>query len=340
MDLTRLGRTGLMVTRTGFGALPIQRIGINEATAILRRAYDAGITFFDTARGYTDSEEKLGRALSDVRDNIVIATKSGATTRAGLLADLETSLRDLRTDYVDILQIHNPAALPDPDDTESSYAGLMEAKAKGMVRFVGISQHSQERAYAAVDSGLYDTLQYPLSYLSSDEDLALIDRCRKQDVGVIAMKPLAGGLLTNARPAFAFLRQFENVIPIWGIQRLAELDEILAYDSDPPAIDDAMQATMERDRRELAGDFCRACGYCLPCPAGIPINWAARMSVALRRMPYQQFLTPEFYEQMHRIENCTDCGHCRDNCPYGLDTPALLKRMLAEYEVFYQEHLG
>ena len=139
MELTRLGRTGLMVTRTGFGALPIQRASMDEAVLILRRAYDAGITFYDTARGYTDSEEKLGRALSSVRDNVVIATKTGATTRAGLLDDLETSLRRLRTDHVDILQLHNPAVLPDPQDGESSYAGLMEAKAKGMVRFVGIS---------------------------------------------------------------------------------------------------------------------------------------------------------------------------------------------------------
>jgi len=340
LELTRLGRTGLMVTRTGFGALPVQRVDMNEAVLILRGAYNAGITFFDTARGYTDSEEKLGRALSDVRDNIVIATKTGATTRAGLLEDLETSLRRLRTDYVDIAQLHNPAALPDPQDGESSYAGLMEAKAKGMVRFVGISQHSQARAYAAVDSGLYDTLQYPLSYLSSDEDLALIDRCRAQNMGVIAMKPLAGGLLTNARPAFAFLRQFTNVVPIWGIQRISELEEILAYDADPPEMDHEMQATIERDRGDLAGDFCRACGYCLPCPADIPITWAARMSVALRRMPYQQFITREFHEAMHRIENCIDCGHCRDNCPYHLDTPSLLKRMLAEYEAFYQEHVS
>ena len=154
------------------------------------------------------------------------------------------------------------------------------------------------------------------------------------------MKPLAGGLLTDARPAFAFLRQFTNVVPIWGIQRLSELEQIIQMDSAPPALDDGVRATIEGDRRDLAGDFCRACGYCLPCPADIPITWAARMSVALRRMPYRQFITPEFYEAMHRIENCTDCGHCRDNCPYHLDTPSLLKRMLAEYEVFYQEHVS
>lgn len=340
MEVTRLGRTDLTVTRTGFGALPLQRISNEEAAAILKRAFDAGITFYDTARGYTDSEEKLGYALSGARDKIVIATKSGATTRASLLADLETSLRNLRTDYVDILQLHNPAVLPDPEDAESSYAGLIEAREKGMVRFIGITQHSQERAYAAVDSGLYDTLQYPLCYLSSEEDLALIGKCRERDMGVIAMKPLSGGLLTDARPAFAFLRQYENVVPIWGIQRMSELEEIINYDADPPQMDSQMQATIASDRQDLAGNFCRACGYCLPCPAGIPITWAARMGVALRRMPYEQFLTPEWYEQMQRVTKCADCNHCRDNCPYGLDTPSLLKRMLAEYEEFYREHAG
>ena len=334
MDTTRLGRTGLIVTRTAFGVLPLQRTPLPEAVRILRRAYDGGITFYDTARAYTDSEEKIGHALSDVRANIVIATKSGSTTRAGLLADLETSLRNLRTDYVDILQLHNAAQLPDLADPDSAYAGLLEARAQGKVRFPGVSAHSRERAVAEVESGLFDTLQFPISYLSSPEDLALIDLCRTHDVGLIGMKSLCGGLLSQARPAFAFLRQFQPLVPIWGFQRMEELEEVLALDTESPALDDALQVQIDADRRELAGDFCRACGYCLPCPAEIPIPMAARMSLLLRRMPYQQFLSEQWREQMHRIENCLDCGHCRAHCPYQLDTPALLKRMLEDYEAF------
>lgn len=338
MDTTRLGRTGLLVTRTAFGVLPLQRTEMTEAARILRRAYDGGITFYDTARAYSDSEEKIGRALGDVRANIIIATKSGATTRDGVLKDLETSLRNLRTDYVDILQLHNAAELPDPHDPESSYAALLEAKAQGKVRFIGITNHSRERSTAAVESGLYDTLQFPLSYLSSPEDMTLISLCRQHDVGLIAMKALSGGLLTHAPTAFAFLRQYENVVPIWGFQRMAELDELLALDADPPALDDALWSRIERDRRELAGEFCRACGYCLPCPARIPIPMAARMSLLLRRMPYQQFLGAEWQEQMRRINDCLECGHCKGACPYGLETPALLKRNLEDYEVFYNSH--
>lgn len=335
MEKTRLGRTGLEVTRTAFGVLPLQRVTREEAARILRRAYEAGITFYDTARAYTDSEEKIGSALADVRDQVVIATKSGATTREGLLADLHTSLRALRTDYVDLLQLHNPATVPDPNDRHSAYAGLLEARERGLVRFIGYTNHSRERAWQAVASGLFDTLQFPLCAISTMEDLALIGHCRAHDVGLIAMKPLSGGLLTNARTAFAFLHQFENVVPIWGIQRMEELEEILALDAHPPVLDAATRAQIEADKAALSGSFCRACGYCLPCPEEIPIPMAARMDLCLRRMPAEQFLTEEWREQMERIERCRECGECRSRCPYGLDVPALLKRMLNDYREVY-----
>jgi predicted aldo/keto reductase-like oxidoreductase len=336
MELMRLGRTGLTISRTGFGALPIQRVSFDEARALLRRAYDAGVTFFDTARGYSDSEEKIGYALADVRLKIVIATKISATDRRSFLEKLAVSLRSLKTDYVDVLQLHWPHELPDAADAESIYAGLMEAKDKGMTRFVGITHHAREKAAEAVASGLYDTLQFPLNAISSEPDLALIDLCRKHDVGVIAMKALSGGLITNAAATFAFLRQYDNVVPIWGVQRPAELEEILALEANPPALDDAMWAQIEKDRRELAGDFCRACGYCLPCPQDIPIPMAARMSLLLRRMPWQQFMSEEWQDRMGLVETCTECGQCRQKCPYGLDTPTLLRRNLEDYRRFIE----
>lgn len=338
MQTTRLGRTNLIVSRTGFGALPLQRVEMNEAVRILRRAYDAGVTFFDTARAYTDSEAKIGRALGDVRESIVIASKSTQTSKSGVLADLETSLRELGTDYVDLMQLHNPTELPNPDDPESSYAALLEAQEKGMTRFIGITNHVRERARAAIDSGLYDTLQYPMCHISAPEDIAIIERCKAADISMIGMKSLCGGLITKLPPAFAFLRQYENLVPIWGIQRMTELDELLSLDTCPPPLDEEMWAVIEEDRRELAGDFCRACGYCLPCPQGIPIPMAARMGLLLRRMPYRGFMTEHWHEQMHRIENCTECGECRSRCPYGLDCPAMLKKALVDYDAFYLEH--
>lgn len=332
METTRLGRTGLLVSRTAFGALPIQRVDFETARQILRKAYQAGITFYDTARGYSDSEAKLAYALGDVRDEIYIATKaSGAKDRDDVLRKIETSLETLGTDHVDLLQLHNPRALPDPEDAQSLYRGLVEAREQGMARYIGLSNHRRDLAEQAVRSGLYDTLQFPLSAISSDADLALPALCLEHDVGLIAMKAMSGGLLTDARVAFAALRRFPNVVPIWGIQRLSELDEFLALEANPPALDEALQAAIERDRAELAGDFCRGCGYCLPCSVDIPINMAARISYLMRRSPSARFLEPEWQEQMERINDCIECGLCKERCPYELDVPALLKRQLAEY---------
>jgi len=338
MEQMRLGRTGLTVGRTGFGCLPIQRVRFDEAARLLRKAHTNGITFFDTARGYTDSEEKVGRALADVRDEIVLATKIPAGNRGTFLEKLETSLRHLRTDHVDVLQLHNPRELPDPAASDSAYAALLEARDQGKARFLGITSHRLDVALEAARSGLFDTVQFPLSALSHENDLHLIRVCRENNVGVIAMKALCGGLITHVPAAFAFLRQFDNVVPIWGIQREVELDQFLALEADPPPLDDAMRAAIDRDQRELAGDYCRGCGYCLPCPADIPIPMAARMKFLLRRSPSQRWLTDEWQEKMARIEDCQDCGACRDRCPYDLDPPALLAKMHEDYKQFAAEH--
>ena len=336
MKTTVLGRTGLAVTRTSFGALPIQRVAKPEAVRILRKAFDSGITFYDTARAYSDSEEKLGEAFGapSVRDQIVIATKSGATDSAGFRSNLETSLRLLKTDRVDLAQLHNPSALYAPDDANSPLHAMLRARDEGKIRFVGITNHSIDRAREAVKSGIYDTLQFPLSALSSDEDLSLIDLCRKTNTGLIAMKALAGGLLNRAAIAFAFLRQFENVVPIWGIQRMTELDEFLELEAAPPPLNAAMLAEIEKDKAQLGPSFCRGCGYCLPCPAAIPIPMAARMPLLLRRAPSASYLTDEWKSKMEQIKDCIECGHCKAHCPYHLDTPALLKTALADYAAF------
>lgn len=334
MKKTRLGKTDLLVTRTAFGVLPIQRTDKAEATRILRRAFEAGINFYDTARAYTDSEEKLGHALGDVRDQIIIATKSGATTRQGVLKDVATSLRNLKTDYVDILQLHNPGELPDPADPDSSYAGLQEARERGMIRHLGITQHSIGRAEQAVASGLYETMQFPLCMISSERDLALVEKCQKADVGVIAMKAMSGGLLRSARAAFAFLRQYPAVVPIWGIQRMSELEEFLGFDAEEPELDEKVQEEINLDREELAGNFCRACGYCLPCPAEIPIPMAARMHLLIKRMPPEQFRNADWQTKMAKIDDCIHCGHCINHCPYKLNTPDLLRHAKSAYDAF------
>lgn len=336
MEKMRLGRTNIMAGRTAFGVLPLQRTEKGEAVRILRKAYEGGIDFYDTARGYTDSEEKIGLALSGVRKSVAIATKSHAGNGETLREHCLESMRMLKTDYIDLYQLHNPSRVPAPGD--ELYDGLSALKQSGAVRFIGITCHRLGNAVEAAESGLYDTVQFPLSYLSSEEDLALAGLCRKTDVGLIAMKALSGGLVSSAAASFAFLRRYGNILPIWGVQRECELDEFLALEKNPPELEGELMRIVEKDRAELSGAFCRGCGYCQPCPAGIPIFMAARISLMLKRAPWRQFVTPEWRAAMERIEDCTSCGHCRQHCPYGLDTPELLKDNLKEYREFIRTH--
>ena len=328
-----LGRTGIVTNKNAFGALPIQRVSAEYAGMLLRKAYEGGITFFDTARSYSDSEEKMGLALHDVRDKIFIATKTPSTTVESFWKDLETSLRLLRTDYVDIYQFHNPDFCPKPGDGTGLYEAMLEAKEQGKIRFIGITNHRLGVAEEAAASGLYDTLQFPFCYLATDRDIALVNLCKEKNVGFISMKGLSGGLLTNAAAAYAWQARFENTLPIWGVQREAELDQFLSFLQCPPDPEDPeLLAVIEKDRKELIGNFCRACGYCMPCPAGITINQGARMSQLIRRSPSANWLTPESQAMMMKIEECLHCGQCKKKCPYGLDIPTLLEQNLEDYK--------
>ena len=336
MNTIRLGRSELMVTKTAFGALPIQRISTAEAVKLVRRAYEGGINYFDTANMYTDSEEKLGLALKDVREKVIISTKSGATDKQGAMAHIEQSLRHLG--YIDLFQFHNPAVLPDISDPNGAFAAALEMKEKGYIRHIGITNHRHHIAKAAIESGNFETLQFPFCYLATDVDLELVELCKQADMGFIAMKGLSGGLLNNAAACHAFMQQYENVVPIWGVQRMEELEQWLSLAETSGAMTEELKAVIEKDRKELAGSFCRGCGYCMPCPTGIEINNSARMNMLLRRAPYRPYLTDEWYEKMHRIENCIHCDSCKSRCPYGLDTPALLQYMLKDYDEFYAQH--
>lgn len=332
MTHVTLGSTGIVVNKNGFGALPIQRISKEAAVVLLRRAYEGGMNFFDTARFYTDSEEKLGEAFGDMRDEIYLATKTMALTAEDFWDHLETSLKALKTDHVDLYQFHNPPFCPKPGDGSGLYEAMLEAKAQGKIRHIGITNHRLGVAHEAIDSGLYETLQFPFCYLATEHELELVEKCKKANMGFIAMKGLSGGLLTNSAAAYAFLAQFEHVLPIWGIQRENELDEFLSYIDNPPTMTEEIQAVIARDKEELGADFCRACGYCMPCPVGIEINTCARMSQLIRRSPSELQLTPEVQAKMKKVEECKNCGACKKKCPFGLDTPTLLKKNYEDYK--------
>lgn len=333
-----LGKTGLTVTRPAMGCLPIQRCSVDEAVSILQKAYEGGIRYFDTANAYTDSEKKIGLALSDVRESIVISTKSAGTDKDTVLSHIENSLKMMKTDYIDLFQFHQVQSVPDPDDPEGAYAGALEAKRRGWIRHIGFTSHRVDVAEQCIASGNFETCQFPFSYISGERDLALADKCREAGMGFIAMKGLAGGLLTNARACHAFMNCYDNVVPIWGIQKPEELEEWLAVAKEDPVLGDELNSVIRKDREELAGTFCRSCGYCMPCTVGIEIRNCARMNMLLRRSPWQQYMTDEWYAKMQKINDCINCRKCVSKCPYGLDQPSLLKYMLKDYNEFYASH--
>ena len=331
MSMVTLGSTGICVNKNGFGALPVQRVTKEDAVYLLRKAYDGGIRFFDTARAYSDSEEKLGAAFEGMREKVFISTKTMAKDVEGFWKDLETSLSLLKTDYIDIYQFHNPSFCPKPGDGTGLYEAMLEAKAQGKIRHIGITNHRLAVADEAIESGLYETLQFPFCYLCSEKDVELVEDCKKNNIGFIAMKALSGGLITNSAAAYAFEDQYDNVLPIWGVQRENELDEFLSYMENPPVMNDEIRALIEADRKQLYGSFCRGCGYCMPCPVGIEINNCARMSLLLRRSPSEGHLSPEGQAKMMKIKDCLHCNQCMSKCPYGLDTPKLLEENYKDY---------
>ena len=332
MRQVTLGSTGITVPQNAFGALPIQRVSTEMAVKLLRRAYEGGMRFFDTARAYSDSEVKVGEAFDGMREKVFIATKTGAKTPEEVRSQLEISLKNLRTDYIDIYQFHCADQCYRPGDGTGMYECMEELKKEGKIRHIGITAHKLYIAEEAIESGLYETLQYPLSYLSSEKELALVKKCKEANMGFIAMKGLAGGLINRSEAAMAFMTQFDNVLPIWGIQKEKELEEWLAFMEETPAMTEELRTYIEKEQKELTGEFCRGCGYCMPCPAGIMINQCARMSLMLRRAPSKDWLTPEMQAEMKKIEVCLHCNQCMKKCPYELNTPELLKKNYEDYK--------
>ncbi len=333
MVQVKLGNTGIVANKNGFGALPIQRIDKESAVRLIHMALRGGVNFFDTARAYSDSEEKLGAAFAGIdRGSYYLATKTAAKTGEQLRTELAVSLNNLRTDYVDIYQLHCAPKCFRPEDADGVYAAALEAKKEGKIKHIGITAHLLNVAQEAVESGLYETLQFPYAYISGEQEIALVKKCADAGMGFLGMKGLAGGLLTNSKLCYWFACQYESVLPLWGVQRESELAEFLSYQDNPPVMDDEMKAVYEKDLKELSGDFCRGCGYCMPCPKGIQINNCARISQLLRRSPSKNWLSEEWQANMAKIKECIHCNQCASKCPYGLDTPKLLEKNLEDYE--------
>lgn len=335
MDRIRLGKTGLMVTRLGFGGIPIQRVSEDEAVAVVKRCLDLGINFFDTANGYTTSEQRIGKAISGRREGLILATKSMSRNPEKVSAHVQQSLKQLGADYIDLYQLHNVSDFETLDKVLAPGGAadrLEEARKAGLVRHIGVTSHQKDVAKKAILSGRFETLMFPLNFIAMEAADDLLPLAREHDVGFIAMKPLAGGMLDDVNLAFKYLLQFSDVALIPGIEKLHEIDEIARVLEGPWKMNAAELAEMERLRKELGNKFCRRCDYCQPCTAGIHISTVMTFPTSIKRLPLESLLKGFVGEAMEKAAGCTDCGDCEERCPYRLP----IREMMAGYVSRYQ----
>jgi predicted aldo/keto reductase-like oxidoreductase len=333
-----LGQTGLKVSEVGFGGIPIIRLATVEAVEVLRRAYDRGITLFDTANVYLDSEEKMGLALADVRSRLVLATKTLKRDRAGAEADIDLSLRRLRTDYLDLFQIHQVSQESDYQELTGPGGALeavYRAREQGKVRHIGLTSHSIDMAARLVRTGLFSTVQFPFNFIESRPVDDLHPWARQQQMGILAMKPFAGGVLDRAELCYKFLRQFPDVIPLPGFDAPEQVDQVAdIYETENSVLPEDL-AAMDKYRTELGQQFCRRCEYCQPCEQEVKITAAMAYPIMVRRMSPAKAVGFSA-KAMESVRNCIECGECVERCPYHLPIPEMLKKHLD----LYDEHAG
>ena len=333
MEYTTLGKTGLRVSRMGFGGIPIQKVDARATRALMERLSACGVNYIDTARGYTVSEQYLGEALEGLRDRFIVATKSMARTREAMARDVGVSLHNLRTDYIDLYQVHNPSLteLEAVCAPGGALEALLQAKAEGKVRHLGVTAHTAAVFEYALSLDWVETIMFPYNIVETQGE-ALIHRCAQQGVGFICMKPLAGGALEDARLALRFIAQNRDVsVVIPGMYDLREVDENLAAVADTSPLTAQELAQIETIRRELGTQFCRRCNYCQPCTAGISISGIFVLEGYLERYGLGDWARQRYAAMDKKAGDCVNCGACEARCPYELPIRQMLARCRAEF---------
>lgn len=334
MEYTTLGKTGLSVSRMGFGGIPIQKVDASVTHALMERLAQRGVNYIDTARGYTVSEQFLGEALEGgLREKFVIATKSMARTKEAMARDIDISLKNLRTDYIDLYQIHNPsmAELEQVLAPGGALEALMEAKAAGKIRHLGLTAHMAAIFERALELDWVETVMFPYNIVETQGE-ELMAKCRERNVGFICMKPMAGGALEDARLALRFIRQNENVsVVIPGMYDIREIDENLAAVEDTSALTEEELLKIQTIRRELGTQFCRRCNYCQPCTAGISISGIFVLEGYLQRYGLGDWAQKRYGALNKKAGDCVGCGACEKRCPYQLPIRQMLARCKQEF---------
>jgi uncharacterized protein len=333
MKTVKLAGTDLEISEIGFGGIPIIALSQDEAVSIVKYCFDLGITFFDTANMYMSSEEKIGTALETVREKVVIATKTAQRDAKAVSAHIDLSLQQLKTDWIDLYQLHNVSnqeALQQALAPDGAFEAARRARDAGKIRYIGISSHSIPTALEALETGLFQTLQFPFNFIENDPANKLFPLARQLNIGIIGMKPLGGGLLERAGLCFGFLQQHPDVIPIPGIKAKKEADEIIGLYANPKPLSKADLKDMESIRQVLGEKFCHRCEYCMPCEQGVQINSVLIFKAAAKRLT-REGAKAWLGEAMKSVEECIECGECEQKCPYNLPIADLLKENLALY---------
>lgn len=340
MKKVRLGRTDLLVSEVGFGGIPIINLSMEEGIALVRHCFGLGITFFDSANMYGDSEKKIGAGLESVRDQVVLATKTLKRDAEGAAKHVDQSLESLKTRVIDVYQLHQVANQETLDQVLApggAYEALDKARSDGKIRFIGVSSHNIRIAMEACRTDRFDTVQIPFNFIEQDAMDELFQVAEEMDMGVIGMKPLAGGVLDRADLCFRFLQQYPKVVPIPGMRAREEADEIVQLYRTQRALTDEQRKEVEEIRSELGTKFCRRCEYCMPCRQEIHIPTALGIKAFVKRLP--PVVTIAMADaNMKKAETCVECGECAEKCPYELPVPDLIKENLALYRAYVKEH--
>jgi hypothetical protein len=328
MRKTVLGKSGLEVSAVGFGGIPIQRLSDDQAVEVIRRSLDLGVTFIDTAAGYGDSQRKIGAAIAGRRDGLVLASKSPQRTRQGMLDDIERSRREMDVDVIDLYQYHNCFSADQWEEISAAGGaidGLLEARQKGWIAHVGVTSHSLEYAMTLIEQDVFETLQFPFNLVTREPADALIPRCRERNVGFIVMKPLCGGQYDNAELAFRYLNGYPDVVAIPGIETCGEIEQIADVVASERTLEGDSLRQAEQIAQRLGKQFCRRCGYCLPCPEGISVNMVMIYESLEKRLPPEK-IASHARSVIEAAENCQSCGLCEQRCPYDLPITDILHR--------------
>lgn len=343
MKSVRLGKTGLLVSEVGFGGIPIIPLDFEAAVSVVRHCFERGITFFDTANMYGDSERKIGQALAPVREKTILATKTLKRDAEGASKHLALSLQNLQTDCIDLYQLHNLSKKAELEEVLSpggAYDAASQAKKEGKVKFIGFTSHDIATSMEACRSGYFSTVQIPFNFIEHDPADALFEVAEAFDVGIIAMKPLGGGLLDRADLCFRFLQRYPNVVPIPGLSSLKEVDEVIDFYRSPRVLSEDDQAQIEKIRSELGKVFCHRCGYCVPCEQKVDIPGVFFFRPMVARRLQRSRVIKMVEPAMESAENCIECGECSEKCPYGLPIPELLKENLALFKEYRNTPTG